>query len=647
MNYNQKHTKDYRSEIDGLRAIAVLPVIFFHAGYKFFSGGYIGVDVFFVISGYLISTVIIDSLNAGTFSIKTFYERRAKRILPLLLFVTLICIPLAWLYLPASEYNTFSKSLVASTLFGSNLFFWQSSGYFNTTAYLQPLLHTWSLSVEEQFYIVYPIFLILSWKLGKKRIISVIGIMFLGSFTLALWAVHSHPVLAYYVLPTRLWELLLGAIIAFYLSWNRLEKLNSKLKEIGGWLGLALICFSILCFNEVTPYPSQYTLIPTMGASLVIIFARQDTKIGRFLANWFLVRIGLISYSAYLWHQPVFAFARHQKLSEPSPLAFFGLILLTILLSVLSWKYIENYFRSSLSFRGRQLFILSTILSAFLIFVGMVGIVNKGFPMVKSKTDIAIKDVLNQNFIVIGDSHAEHLIKGLDSLTTGKVENLTSGGCIPFRNVDRYDSRFAAGGCVEIMNNNLDRVLKLDPQAFILLSSLGPVYLDGTAFKEQDLGRITGLEVVLITNKSLKDRYQIFEIGMRNTLEELSSLSNSKVIFALDVPELGINQGCNVGTKQFVIGQVKVRDLISKLSPSSCFVSRKDYDARVFKYKKLVKNVMSDFPNVIFFDPTSLFCTRSICKGYDPDFGYLYKDFDHLSDSGSQYYAESLARLLN
>jgi hypothetical protein len=267
--------------------------------------------------------------------------------------------------------------------------------------------------------------------------------------------------------------------------------------------------------------------------------------------------------------------------------------------------------------------------------------------MVKSKTDIAMKDVLNQNFIVLGDSHAEHLIKGLDSLTTGKVENLTSGGCIPFRNVDRYDSRFAPNGCVEIMNNNLDRVLKLDPQAFILLSSLGPVYLDGTAFKEQDLGRVTGLEVVLITNKSLKDRYQIFEIGMRNTLEELSSLSNSKVIFALDVPELGINQGCNVGTKQFVIGQVKVRDLISKLSPSRCFVSRKDYDARVFKYKKLVKNVMSDFPNVIFFDPTSLFCTRSICKGYDPDFGYLYRDFDHLSDSGSQYYAESLARLLN
>ena len=192
---------NYRAEIDGLRALAVLPVIFFHAGFEWFNGGYIGVDVFFVISGYLITTIIISEMSEERFSIVNFYDRRARRILPALFFVMAMCIPFAWFWLTPNDLKDFGQSLVAVSIFSSNILFWLESGYFDTASELKPLLHTWSLAVEEQYYILFPLFLMIMWRLRINWILIFLFIAFLTSLGFAQWAAYNSPSAGFYILP--------------------------------------------------------------------------------------------------------------------------------------------------------------------------------------------------------------------------------------------------------------------------------------------------------------------------------------------------------------------------------------------------------------------------------------------------------------
>ena len=206
----------YRKEIDGLRALAIIPVILFHAGFKVFEGGFIGVDVFFVISGYLITTIILSDIESGKFSISNFYERRARRILPALFFIMLCCLPFAWFVLTPNHLKDFYQSLTAVSVFSSNILFWKESGYFDTATELKPLIHTWSLAVEEQYYILFPLLLVMLWKLRKQLILgSLIAITVISLF-LAQWGAYNKPSATFFLLPTRSWELAIGALIAYY-----------------------------------------------------------------------------------------------------------------------------------------------------------------------------------------------------------------------------------------------------------------------------------------------------------------------------------------------------------------------------------------------------------------------------------------------
>jgi peptidoglycan/LPS O-acetylase OafA/YrhL len=291
---------NYRREIDGLRALAVIPVILFHAGFEAFRGGFVGVDVFFVISGYLITTIIVSELEQGRFSIVNFYERRARRILPALFLVMLVCIPFAWLWLWPSDMKDFAGSVVAVSLFISNILFWLKSSYFDTAAELKPLLHTWSLAVEEQYYLFFPLFLILTWRLNKRWILMLLTVGGVASLAIAQWASTAKPAAAFYLLPTRGWELLIGAFAAFYLSKPNRKEFTRGVAEICGWIGLALIVASIGTYSKTTPFPGFYALAPTFGAVLIILFASEKTQIGKLMGNRAFVGIGLISYSAYL-----------------------------------------------------------------------------------------------------------------------------------------------------------------------------------------------------------------------------------------------------------------------------------------------------------------------------------------------------------
>jgi peptidoglycan/LPS O-acetylase OafA/YrhL len=235
----------YRREIDGLRALAVLPVILFHADFNLFSGGYIGVDVFFVISGYLITKIILAELKQGNFSIISFYERRARRILPALFFVMAISIPFAWILLSPFDLNSFSKSLIAVPLFVSNFFFWRDGGYFQTASELKPLLHTWSLAVEEQYYLFFPIFLIFLWKLGKRWALLSIYLVAIVSLLIAQLGSIYKPIPNFLLLPNRAWELAIGALVVFYISNKKLTALPSSIKQILSLFGILLITISI------------------------------------------------------------------------------------------------------------------------------------------------------------------------------------------------------------------------------------------------------------------------------------------------------------------------------------------------------------------------------------------------------------------
>ena len=277
---------EYRQEIDGLRALAVLPVILFHAGLESFQGGFVGVDIFFVISGYLITSIILKEKSQDQFTLLGFYERRARRILPALFFVMFCCIPFAWVWMLPSDLKDFSLGIVTVTTFISNILFWQQSGYFATDSDLVPILHTWSLAIEEQFYLFFPILLLLIWKLGQRAIFSLFITLIVLSLALAQWASLNAPSANFYLIPTRGWELLLGVVAAFYLFNKSSEiKLSLWIKNLLSSIGFLLIIYSIFIFNSSIPFPSLYTLFPTVGTILIILFASKETFLGLSFCN--------------------------------------------------------------------------------------------------------------------------------------------------------------------------------------------------------------------------------------------------------------------------------------------------------------------------------------------------------------------------
>ena len=339
----------YRKEIDGIRAIAVLAVIIAHSGIGFLPGGFAGVDVFFVISGYLISGIILRDLQAGEFNFRKFYARRALRIFPALFFMLLIVSVAAWTLLTPSELKDYSASAFFSLVFLSNAYFIDFTSYFAPSAHYIPLLHTWSLAIEEQFYVIFPLLAFASYRIGGKKALWMTVVCFLvASFALSEWGWRNKPEENYFFSPSRFWEILLGAVVAFWSSRRGVSH-NDALAGIG----LAFIFASFALYDESTPFPSVYALLPTLGTAFLLLFASENGRVGQMLSYRPLRMVGLISFSAYLWHQPVFAFARLYKVDPSSPWIAIVLITSVLSLAFLSWKYVEQPFRSNKFGRAR------------------------------------------------------------------------------------------------------------------------------------------------------------------------------------------------------------------------------------------------------------------------------------------------------
>lgn len=383
----------YRREIDGLRALAVIPVVLFHAGFKTFQGGYIGVDVFFVISGYLITTIILGELRSEKFSLIQFYERRSRRIMPALFLIMTVSSIAAYFWMMPDEFKNFGQSLLATSIFSNNVLLAATSGYWDLTSEFKPLLHTWSLGVEEQYYIVFPfILLTLSTRSPKKlKITLVIGAV--CSILLAQWGLISEPkffavkdaftvnksIATFYLLPTRAWEILLGAVTASLAEKIDVAPIKSWRNQCLSFLGLLMIVIPIFCFSQNFPSPGFFTLIPTIGSVLIIVYASCNTITNRLLSAKMMVGLGLISYSLYLWHQPIFAFSRIYLVEKPTGVLDAYLIILSLVLAYLTWKFIEKPFRNN-EFIGVKIFSALFLLLSIL-FISFGWYLNKSYGM--------------------------------------------------------------------------------------------------------------------------------------------------------------------------------------------------------------------------------------------------------------------------
>jgi len=633
----------YRGEIDGLRAVAVVPVIFFHAGVDVFSGGYIGVDVFFVISGYLITSILLHDLQEQQFSLLTFYERRARRILPALCFVVLCCIPFAWLWMMPSELEDFGLSLVGVATFTSNILFWQQSGYFAASAELKPLLHTWSLAVEEQYYIFFPIFLAFVWRVRRSLILACFIVLGAASLALAQWATQNLPTANYYLAPMRFWEIVAGSICAVLL-WRDVVRPNVAAAAVG----VALVVFAMLSFTAATPTPSIWTVIPVFGTALIILFARDGNRIAAFLDNPVFVFTGLISYSAYLWHQPLIAFFRLRTSDDPQGASLVALVMATFTLAWFSWRYVERPFRAS----AQNPLSRSNVLwlgSGALIAVASLGIFLSAFdghpsrqtPAGESFAEIAlVHDNLRPNVglhsdcdtkhfalpsncrtsphpqtVLWGDSYAMQLAPALvASETRVDFVQVTKSSCGPFPGISAHFGKARWWQCTDFNDQALGWISNTDEIRTVIVSSafsqlLYPTYeRDGTVV----------------------DPAEVEERLIKNIVSTQSYLNGrgKLMIFVSPPPQNGRS-----------LGLCYIRKRIFGQPYEDCNFDPDEMTARNTAITRILKRVEVSIP-VIWFD--DFLCDQATCKTNFDQIS-IYRDTGHLSISG----AAELGRRVN
>lgn len=339
----------YRPDIDGLRAVAILSVVVFHAFPSVLSGGFVGVDIFFVISGFLISSILFKNLAQGSFSFADFYSRRVRRIFPALILVLAASFAIGWFILLPDEYMQLGKHMAAGAGFVQNFVLWKESGYFDIDSQLKPLLHLWSLSIEEQFYLLYPLLLWAAWRL-RFNVLAIVGLLCLVSFGLNVAWVGQNAVAAFYAPVTRFWELMAGAVLA-YLTVLKPESVvlqrAAAVKDILSFSGLLLILSAVIGLDKSSQFPGWWALGPVLGACLLILAGPAAWVNRKILANKLAVFVGLISYPLYLWHWPLLSFAQILTGKAASVGVRIVIVAVSLMLAWLTYRFIETPIRSS------------------------------------------------------------------------------------------------------------------------------------------------------------------------------------------------------------------------------------------------------------------------------------------------------------
>ena len=634
----------YRADVDGLRAIAVLSVVGFHAFPKIVEGGFLGVDIFFVISGYLISSNIFENLERNSFSYAEFYARRIKRIFPALIVVFMASYVFGWFTLLADEYKQLGKHIAAGSGFVSNLILWNEAGYFDTAAEAKPLLHLWSLGIEEQFYILWPLLLGLVWK-RRLDFFALTVLVALGSFAINAFTVRTDPVAAFYSPLSRFWELMVGGILAYLALHKPLSM--SKYAEWQSAVGLCLIGAGLLLIDRNRVFPGWWALLPTFGA-FFIISAKPSTWVNRnLLGNPILVAVGLISYPLYLWHWPLLSFARILESGAPTKGIRVAAVVISIALAWLTYLLLEKPIRS-----GKRSSTKVVALCSLLSLVGFAGYntyERNGLDFRKSGVLLSeqraqflwdvngrnrseeclkkyggrqycnITDIVSEpDVALIGDSHANHFFWGLSEYYRRKGLNLLNlgvGGCAPFLDVDR--GRHPAHGdldCYKNANPLYEFVLRSQTIKTVVLS------FNHNEYFRNDVAFIDRRNVIRNA-----DNYRNVEEALLRTIREFEAKGKS-VIILYDMPDLTFDpKSCFLD-----------RSLQDKSARPYCSDRTKYFVQDFDRYDLLMSKVGSATHARVFFTHNYLDGNFPVSKSGIP----TYRDSTHLSIAGSMFFAD-------
>lgn len=667
MKQKLPHIK-YRPEVDGLRAIAVLSVIFYHldlyiGNNQILKGGFLGVDVFFVISGYLITQILLfENAHEKGFSVLRFYERRIRRLLPALFTVTIVSLPFAWNFLLPDQLINYSKSIISSLFFVSN-FFWLDNlqQYDAESALLQPFLHTWSLAVEEQFYIFYPFLLMLLYSLNQKKIFLIL--LFLGVIGLLLSHITTNinQSISFYMLPTRLWELLCGGLLAF-----TVYPLSHKFNQLAKFLlpvGIIILIGSMFYIDFNNSHPGLITLLPVTGTMTIILFAKGSELTTKLLSCKPMIGIGLISYSLYLWHYPVFAFGRLLA-GVPSGIEKVIWLFITFLLSVLTYYFIEKPFRNKTNFSFSNVLYILSFIFIFILLINWFLIKNNGFSSRLGyynsllqiskqvwveqngerchsggrggKTDMALSESCffnygtnDKNIILIGDSHAASISEEVRKLSQENAYNfiqVTKAGCPHIVGFQRNKCR--------VRSNNLLNFIKNFTNPIIIYNSRIPLFLEQSRYISEIGEKEAGYKN--IPQNKIDDEFFVRAKALQKTLVDLSQ-NSSKLILIYPVPE----QGFHLKDKLFqLIRFSKNTENLPIISSSY-----KQFKSRVERSYQVLDEIDGD--NIYRVYPENIFCNNFVedrCIVSNKNNFYFEKD-NHVSPLGAKLIINEIKKL--
>ena len=660
-----KTSQGYRRDIDGLRAIAIIPVVIFHAGFDFLPGGYIGVDVFFVISGYLITKLICSEMEARTFSFSRFYARRARRLFPALFVAALFTMVGGYLLFSPTDYTALAQSAIYATLSISNFLFWMQSGYFDADSIVKPLLHTWSLSVEEQYYLIWPALLFLLTRFASKWLLFFFMVSLVVASTVAAEIVLSFDwsAAAYFLLPFRIAELAIGGALALFpIPLHRYRLVLGTLS----WTGLVMIAIAAISFDHNTPFPGINALLPCIGAAFVIAH-KGSRGAGRILSHPALVFLGKISYSWYLLHWPIVVFAIYYLARDLNTAESVAVFLLSAMLATLSYYFVEQPFRSSkkqnrLSNPG---FGLTCALLALLMVFGAANIwAYRGVPSrfgdrddIQSLLDSMSKEkerVLGEEFrrrqsslpsnlksiVVIGDSHASVLWRALAEwgLKNGyRVEKgslSTRGGCPGLLNVFVHGDKGQSLQCNANKDEKIRRVAEREHDIVVLASRWGLYTSRVTALDPFPTQRPRSLTLSpdRTFSADLEESRNAFVAGLQATVDLFRS-HGAHVIFFGQVPPLGPRLEPCIS-----------RQASAKFVARNCAFAPFEEVYREVTWASETAKAMAR-PGFDIVDPMPLFCEGTQCQ-YSKDGKMLYTDGDHISIHGGRMVVSAIAQLL-
>jgi peptidoglycan/LPS O-acetylase OafA/YrhL len=638
----------YRPDIDGLRAVAVLLVLIFHAGFSIFPGGYVGVDIFFVISGYLITGILLNDIEEKQFKFTTFYKRRIRRLMPALFGMLLITTIIASIILLPSDFSSYGKSLISVVLSLSNIYFWrENGGYFEGNVEEVPLLHTWSLSVEEQFYLLWPLMmLIFSRHLKHSAFLLFLLFVIICSVVLSQWVSEVTFAAAYYLLPTRIFELLIGAILV--LSFHRLPNLSILYLNLLAFIGLVCILSASLILNSESSFPGYNALLPTIGTALLLYTgAKGSTWINQCLSFGPLVWIGLISYSLYLWHWPLIVFIRYTGFELTIEVSII-IVVLSILLGWISWKYIETPFRVGKTNDFKHVFSkIYLVPSAVIIIMGLIFYVQNGLPqrfdsgLIKMEAALNTKpgelragchspsrlseakpsencwfgDLNNKSTtaLLVGDSHGNHFTGFIDELTKVSgiaVKDYTLDECLPIFGLKWGHNPHYSQLC-ESRNDLIKEHIKESKFGYIILSGYWPSY--------------EGYHYIFDDNKKIiaPENYQsLLSSKFNETLQAITEQGSIPVIIKDSSPNGSDSPACAIKKRLYNEGL-------------ECNIDKKKVDHRDEMINSLFSQLKLNFPELIVIDPKEAMCDQEICYSSLDDIP-LFIDQNHLNDEGSR-----------